>query len=163
MEVHVTCKCVLGLQVRLRGHHTSKERCGVTWHRWDFELGARAAPHQACMLGCMAGTPCVLFALLMCAWESNRPCKRCFLRVLLNRGKCKAPAHRLEKELSDDECFFLQFCCFLLSSSAHSGAAWVLRRTSSTEWCFCLKRETKQKKTNTTTLLFVTVGLVFWS
>lgn len=42
--------------------------------------------------------------------------------------------------------FFLQFCCCLWSSSAHSGAAWVLQRVSSTEWCFCLKRETKQNK-----------------
>ena len=43
---------------------------------------------------------------------------------------------------------FSQFCCFLLSSSEHSGAAWVLRGTSATEWCFWLKKKTTKNQTN---------------
>lgn len=80
-----------------------------------------------------------------------------FLRVLLNGSKWKKPTCQLEEtEIPNDKCFFPQFCCFLLPSSEHSGAAWVLWGTPATEWCFCLKKP-KQ------TLLSLTVGLVFWS
>ena len=125
---------------------------------WNLVLG-QTLTKPACLVGWQAN--CVSCVCCWCMLGNIIGLANAAFSVsTAKRGQMqKAPLPTGRDRITKWQMLFSQFCCFLLSSSEHSGAAWVLRWTSATEWCFCLKKTPKPKQT----LLSLTVGLVFLS